>query len=52
MRDAAPCTAQLGLSIRQFLRPGTMDRKGNYFVPDSKRFNDQLPNSADQSAKW
>jgi hypothetical protein len=29
-----------------------MDRKGNYFVPDSKRFNDQLPNSADQSAKW
>jgi amino acid permease len=31
---------------------GTMDRKGNYFVPDSKRFNDQLPNSADQSAKW
>jgi hypothetical protein len=32
--------------------PGTMDRKGNFFVPDSKRFDDQLPNSADQSGKW
>ena len=29
-----------------------MDRKGNSFVPDSKRFDDKLPNSADQSGKW
>lgn len=49
---AAHCAALLDLKCLTCTHPGTMDRKGNYFVPDSKRFHDQLPNSADQSAKW
>jgi amino acid permease len=31
---------------------GTTNRKGEPWEPDSKRFEDQLPNSADRTAKW
>ena len=48
----AYCAVLPDLKCLTCTHPGTMDRKGNYFVPDSKRFHDQLPNSADQSAKW
>ena len=52
LHPTAHCAALPALKPVACIHPGTMDRKGNYFVPDSKRFNDQLPNSADQSAKW